>query len=77
VAAVLTGMGVDGAAGLLHLRQSGASTLAQDEDTCVVFGMPREAIRQGAAQEVVPLQHIGRRLEQLASNSVPTAVGAT
>jgi two-component system chemotaxis response regulator CheB len=67
VAAVLTGMGADGAAGLLHLREAGASTLAQSEETCVVFGMPREAIRLGAAQHVVPLEHVGRRLEQLIS----------
>lgn len=64
-AAVLTGMGADGAAGLLHLREAGASTIAQNEETCVVFGMPKEAIRLGAAQHVVPLEHIGRRLEQL------------
>ena len=67
VAAVLTGMGSDGAAGLLHLREAGASTIAQDEDSCVVFGMPREAIRLGAAQYVLPLQKIGRRLEQIIS----------
>lgn len=73
VAAVLTGMGADGAAGLLHLRASGASTLAQNEETCVVFGMPREAILRGAAQQVVPLEQIGRRLEQLAGNSAPGA----
>jgi two-component system chemotaxis response regulator CheB len=71
VAAVLTGMGADGAGGLLRLRESGASTLAQNEETCVVFGMPREAIRQGAAQEVLPLEHIGRRLEQLATYPAP------
>ena len=65
VAAVLTGMGADGAAGLLHLRQAGADTLAQNEETCVVFGMPREAIRMGGAGQVVPLEHIGPRLEQL------------
>lgn len=63
-AAVLTGMGADGAAGLLHLREAGASTIAQNEETCVVFGMPREAINMGAAQLVLPLEHIGRRLEQ-------------
>lgn len=73
VAAVLTGMGADGAAGLLHLRAAGASTLAQNEETCVIFGMPREAILRGAAQQVVPLEQIGRRLEQLAGNSAPGA----
>ncbi|HWC61192.1 MAG TPA: chemotaxis response regulator protein-glutamate methylesterase [Verrucomicrobiae bacterium] len=66
-AALLTGMGVDGAAGLLHLREAGASTIAQDEASSIVFGMPREAIRLGAAQQVLPLDQIGLRLEQLAS----------
>ena len=56
VAAILTGMGDDGARGLLALRQAGAATMAQDEATCVVFGMPREAIALGAAQEVLPLE---------------------
>ena len=68
VAALLTGMGTDGAAGLLHLRNEGAATIAQNEETCVVFGMPREAIRQGAAQHVLPLEQIGPRLDQLISN---------
>jgi len=65
VAAVLTGMGADGAAGLLRLRQAGAQTVAQDEETSVVFGMPREAIRLGAAQQVLPLERIGLYLEKL------------
>jgi two-component system chemotaxis response regulator CheB len=52
---LLTGMGSDGAQGLLKMRQAGARTLAQDEATCVVFGMPREAIELGAAEEVQPL----------------------
>lgn len=64
VAAVLTGMGADGASGLLRLREAGAATAAQNEETCVVFGMPREAIRLGAAQQVLPLSHIGKFLEQ-------------
>jgi two-component system chemotaxis response regulator CheB len=58
VAAILTGMGGDGARGLLKLRESGARTLAQDEATCVVYGMPREAAKLGAAEEVVPLPNI-------------------
>lgn len=64
VAAVLTGMGVDGAAGLLRLRQAGAATAAQDEETSTVFGMPREAVRVGAARQVLALSRIGRFLEQ-------------
>lgn len=55
---LLTGMGADGAAGLLEMRRNGAGTIAQNEDTCVVFGMPREAIRMGAAQQVLPLDDI-------------------
>lgn len=62
VAALLTGMGADGARGLLSLRESGAYTIAQDEATCVVFGMPREAIILGAAMEVLPLEEIAPRL---------------
>jgi two-component system chemotaxis response regulator CheB len=60
--AILTGMGADGASGLLAMRQAGARTLAQDEESCVVFGMPREAIRLGAAQEIAPLQDISARI---------------
>ncbi len=56
VACLLTGMGKDGAAGLLALRHAGALTLAQDETTSVIFGMPREAIEMGAADRVLPLE---------------------
>jgi two-component system chemotaxis response regulator CheB len=55
VGVLLTGMGEDGAAGLLEMRQAGARTLVQDEATSVVFGMPREAIVRGAAEAVLPL----------------------
>lgn len=58
VGILLTGMGDDGAAGLLELRDAGAKTITQDEATCVVFGMPKEAIKIGAAQLVLPLQQI-------------------
>jgi two-component system chemotaxis response regulator CheB len=58
VGVLLTGMGSDGAQGLLKMRQAGARTIAQDESTCVVFGMPREAIRAGAAGRVVALPGI-------------------
>ncbi len=57
-ACLLTGMGKDGAAGLLALRRAGALTLAQDEATSVIFGMPREAIQIGAAQQVLALDQI-------------------
>jgi two-component system chemotaxis response regulator CheB len=55
---LLTGMGKDGARGLLEMREAGAWTIAQDEASCVVFGMPREAILLGAAERVLPLQQI-------------------
>ena len=60
VGIIMTGMGDDGAQGLLEMRQSGAHTIAQDEESCVVFGMPREAISLGAALRVLPLQQIPR-----------------
>jgi two-component system chemotaxis response regulator CheB len=52
---IMTGMGDDGAAGLLEMRNAGARTLAQDEQTCVVFGMPKEAIKRGGVERTVPL----------------------
>jgi two-component system, chemotaxis family, protein-glutamate methylesterase/glutaminase len=58
IGVLLTGMGTDGAKGLLAMHEAGAYTLAQDEETCVVFGMPREAIRLGAVDAVVPIQQI-------------------
>jgi len=62
VGAILTGMGDDGASGLMEMRQAGAVTLAQDEASCVVFGMPRAAIERGAADHVVPLEHMAARV---------------
>ena len=59
---ILTGMGRDGAEGLLRMKRAGAYTFAQDEASCVVFGMPREAIALGAADEVAPLGEMGRRV---------------
>ena len=59
IGVILTGMGNDGAAGLLALRKSGAHTIAEDETTCVVYGMPAEAARLGAARQVLPLYRIG------------------
>lgn len=63
-AALLTGMGRDGATGLLALRQSGALTVAQDEDSSIVYGMPREAALIGAAAHVLPLAEIGKLVTQ-------------
>jgi len=62
VGAILTGMGDDGAAGLLEMRQAGAATIAQDEASCIVFGMPKEAIRRGAVEHVLPLQRIAETI---------------
>jgi two-component system chemotaxis response regulator CheB len=58
VGVIMTGMGDDGADGLLEMKKAGASTIAQDEATCVVFGMPKVAIDRGAVDEVLPLQRI-------------------
>jgi two-component system chemotaxis response regulator CheB len=64
---LLTGMGKDGARGLLEMREAGAWTIAQDEASSVVFGMPREAIELGAAHEVLPIGAIAPALfERLA-----------
>jgi two-component system chemotaxis response regulator CheB len=54
----LTGMGDDGARGMAEMKQAGAATVAQDEATCVVFGMPKEAIKFGGVDRVLPLQSI-------------------
>ncbi len=62
VGALLTGMGADGAKGLLEMRENGAYTLAQDEATCIVFGMPKEAIRINAADQIVPLPRMAHEI---------------
>jgi two-component system, chemotaxis family, protein-glutamate methylesterase/glutaminase len=69
VACLLTGMGRDGAAGLLAIRQAGGFTLAQDESTSVVYGMPREAVLLEAAQLVLPLDQIGPQIVKLFGDS--------
>lgn len=69
IGVLLTGMGRDGAQGLLEMRQAGSTTLAQDEASCVVFGMPREAIALGGASEVVALEEIAPRLMALVAAS--------
>ncbi|MDB5613411.1 MAG: chemotaxis response regulator protein-glutamate methylesterase [Devosia sp.] len=63
---ILTGMGDDGARGLLEMRQAGSHTIAQDEDSCVVFGMPKEAIQRGAAVKIVPLNRVAQEIETYA-----------
>jgi two-component system, chemotaxis family, protein-glutamate methylesterase/glutaminase len=58
IGVILTGMGADGAEGLLEMKKAGAGTIAQDEKSCVVFGMPKEAIKLGAADKIVTLEMI-------------------
>jgi two-component system chemotaxis response regulator CheB len=61
---IMTGMGDDGAAGLLEMRKAGARTVAQDEASCVVYGMPKEAVKRGGVEKTVPLTAIGREIMQ-------------
>jgi len=65
IGVILTGMGADGSQAMLEMRQGGGRTIAQDEASSVVFGMPRQAIELGGAQEVLPLAEIPARLEAL------------
>ncbi|SFV13709.1 two-component system, chemotaxis family, response regulator CheB [Methylobacterium sp. 174MFSha1.1] len=64
---LMTGMGDDGANGLLEMRRAGALTIAQDEESCVVFGMPKEAIERGAVAKVVPLDRIHQEILRFAA----------
>ncbi len=70
---ILTGMGDDGARGLLEMRQMGSLTLAQDEATSVVFGMPKEAIQRGAAVRTLPL---GKMAAEITAFGRQTGSGA-
>jgi two-component system chemotaxis response regulator CheB len=67
VGVLLTGMGKDGAQGMLAMKNHGAATIAQDEATCVVFGMPKEAIAAGAVDDVAPLARIASLLQRRAA----------
>lgn len=69
LACLLTGMGRDGAAGLLAIRRAGGFTIAQDESTSVVYGMPREAVLLHAAQLVLPLDQIGSQIIEILGDS--------
>ena len=71
VGIILTGMGDDGAEGLLEMKEEGAHTLAQDENSCVVFGMPKEAIKLGAASRVLPLLGIANELLSYCAQTLP------
>jgi len=70
IGAILTGMGDDGARGLLEMQQAGAATLVQDESSSVVWGMPGAAFKLGAAQETVPLERIAERLLALSRSGI-------
>lgn len=67
VGVIMTGMGDDGARGMRDLHEAGAHTIAQDENTCVVFGMPKEAIKLGGVKEVLPLPSIAARMLKAAA----------
>lgn len=73
IGVILTGMGSDGAKGLLHMQTAGARTIAQDEATSVVFGMPGSAIDLGAADEIAPLYEISQTISELLGTSVMAA----
>ena len=81
VAGILTGMGVDGAAGMKKLKAAGAATFAQNEETCVVYGMPRAAVEMGVVDHILPLNQIPTaiirgaksRAEAMSDNSQPAA----
>jgi two-component system chemotaxis response regulator CheB len=62
IGVILTGMGADGAAGLLEMKNMGAGTVAQDENSCVVFGMPKEAIKLGAVDKILPIEQIAAQI---------------
>jgi two-component system chemotaxis response regulator CheB len=77
IGVLMTGMGSDGAQGLLEMKQRGAETIAQDQASCVVFGMPKEAIKLGAADHVVPLGKMAAKILSLAHLRVQSAAGAS
>lgn len=70
IGVIMTGMGNDGAAGLKEMHDAGASTIAQDEASCVVFGMPREAIKLNAADQIVPLEDIPQAIIRAAEADI-------
>lgn len=69
IGVILTGMGADGAHGMLKMKEGGARTIAQDEESCVVFGMPKEAVKLGAVDRVVPLVRISQEIVQLINSN--------
>jgi two-component system chemotaxis response regulator CheB len=76
VGILLTGMGDDGARGLLEMREAGAATVAQDEETSIVFGMPKEAIQRGAAAKILPLGRMAGEIMAVAARPIEPKVAA-
>jgi two-component system chemotaxis response regulator CheB len=76
IGVIMTGMGDDGAEGLLEMKHAGAVTIAQDEASCVVFGMPKEAIDRGAVDDVLPLSRISEVILRRAHPSVGSALNS-
>lgn len=74
VGVIMTGMGADGARGLLTMRENGARTIAQDEESSVVFGMPKEAIELGAAERIAPLEKIAEEIFRLLEKRIAPAI---
>jgi two-component system chemotaxis response regulator CheB len=77
IGVILTGMGSDGAQGLFEMRQAGATTLAQDEDASVVFGMPKVAVSLGGVDEVIPLRQMAARITSLFAEEAARTKGAS
>jgi two-component system, chemotaxis family, protein-glutamate methylesterase/glutaminase len=71
IGVILTGMGADGAAGMKKLCDAGGMTIAQDQNSCVVYGMPKEAIALNAVRSVVPLDNIAQKIQELLAAPVP------
>ncbi len=73
IGVLLTGMGSDGAQGMLRMHRAGASTIAQDEESCIVYGMPREAVKLGAVDQVLPLASIAKAILRQAAGAEETS----
>lgn len=69
IGVIMTGMGGDGAIGMLKMKEAGAQTIAGDEVSCVVFGMPKEAIKIGAVDRIVPIDRIPQEIIRLINRS--------
>ena len=76
IGVILTGMGDDGAGGLKEMQEAGAQTIAQDEKTSVVWGMPGEAVKRGAADKILPLERIADALMRFAQESAASVKDA-